>query len=55
MITCKNCGAQLDDSAKVCPNCGAQIEAAASLDSKVAELNNTKDFTSEMDPQDREQ
>ena len=54
MITCKNCGAQLDDSAKVCPNCGAQIEAAASLDSKVAELNNTKDFTSEMDPQDIE-
>ncbi len=54
MITCKNCGAQLDDSVKVCPNCGAQIEAAASLDSKVAALNNTKDYTAQMDPQDIE-
>jgi len=67
MITCKNCGAQLQDNATFCTNCGAKIEQPAAqqqyqqqgaqndFSAKVASFNNTSDTTAEFDSQDIEQ
>ncbi len=26
MITCKNCGKEIEDDVKVCPHCGAEVK-----------------------------
>ncbi len=60
MLTCKQCGAQLEDGANNCTNCGAPVEAPAQqnqpvdLSEKFNELNNTADTTAEYDAQDIE-
>ncbi len=63
MLTCKQCGTQVEDNIKYCTNCGAPIEApveqasapAVDLSAKLTELNNTADTTAEYDAQDIEQ
>lgn len=67
MITCKNCGAELQDNATFCTSCGAKVEQPAAqpnqnanqnpndFAAKVASFNNTADTTAEFDPQDIEQ
>lgn len=60
MITCKQCGTQVEEGVKHCTNCGAPIEApvqqnqTVDLSEKFNELNNTADTTSEYDAQDIE-
>ncbi|MBQ2775183.1 MAG: zinc ribbon domain-containing protein [Clostridia bacterium] len=63
MLTCKQCGTQVEDGVQNCTNCGAPIEApveqandsaAADLSAKLNELNNTADTTAEYDAQDIE-
>ncbi len=62
MLTCKQCGTQVEENIKFCTNCGAPIEApaeqasapAVDLSAKLTELNNTADTTSEYDTQDIE-
>ena len=62
MLTCKQCGTQVEENIKFCTNCGAPIEApaeqasapAVDLSAKLTELNNTADTTAEYDPQDIE-
>ena len=60
MLTCKQCGAQVEDGVMNCTNCGASIEAPVQqnqpidLSEKSNEFNNTADTTSEYDAQDIE-
>ena len=60
MLTCKQCGTQVEDGVMNCTNCGASIEAPVQqnqpvdLSEKFNELNNTADTTSEYDAQDIE-
>ncbi len=60
MLTCKQCGTQVEDGVKHCTNCGAPIEAPVQqnqpidLSEKFNQLNNTEDTTSEYDAQDIE-
>ena len=62
MLTCKQCGTQVEDNVKHCTNCGAPIEApveqasapAIDLSAKLNELNNTADTTADYDAQDIE-
>ena len=60
MLTCKQCGTQVEDGVMNCTNCGAPIEATVQqnqpidLSEKFNEFNNTADTTSEYDAQDIE-
>ena len=60
MLTCKQCGTQVEDGVMNCTNCGAPIESPVQqnqpidLSEKFNELNNTADTTSEYDAQDIE-
>ncbi len=60
MLTCKQCGTQIEEGVKHCTNCGAPIEAPVQqnqpidLSEKFNEFNNTADTTSEYDAQDIE-
>ena len=60
MLTCKQCGTQVEDGVMKCTNCGASIEAPVQqnqpidLSKKFNEFNNTADTTSEYDAQDIE-
>ncbi len=60
MLTCKQCGTQVEDGVLNCTNCGASIEAPVQqnqpidLSEKFNEFNNTADTTSEYDAQDIE-
>ncbi|MBP3696889.1 MAG: zinc ribbon domain-containing protein [Clostridia bacterium] len=60
MLTCKQCGTQVEDGVMNCTNCGTSIEAPVQqnqpfdLSEKFNELNNTADTTSEYDAQDIE-
>lgn len=60
MLTCKQCGTQVEDGVMNCTNCGASIEAPVQqnqpvdLSEKFNEFNNTADTTSEYDAQDIE-
>ena len=60
MLTCKQCGAQVEDGVMNCTNCGAPIETPVQqneqtdFSEKIAQLNNTADTTSEYDAQDIE-
>ena len=60
MLTCKQCGTQVEDGVVNCTNCGAPIEAPVQqnqpidLSEKFNELNNTADTTAEYDAQDIE-
>ena len=62
MAICKKCGAQIADAAKFCPICGEVQEgfqqssqaqnAADEFVNRVQNLNDTPDYTSEIDPAD---
>lgn len=63
MAFCTNCGSKIDDEARFCPDCGAPVVPGASkaepweeekkdFGTKINELNNTPDTTSEFDPND---
>ena len=60
MLTCKQCGTQVEDGVMNCTNCGAPIESPVQqnqpvdLSAKFNEFNNTADTTSEYDAQDIE-
>ena len=60
MLTCKQCGTQVEDGVMNCTNCGASIEAPVQqnqpidLSEKFNDFNNTADTTSEYDAQDIE-
>ena len=60
MLTCKQCGTQVEDGVMNCTNCGAPIEAPVQqnqpidLSERFNEFNNTADTTSEYDAQDIE-
>lgn len=62
MLTCKQCGTQVEDGVKYCTSCGAPIEAPAQqtndaapdLSAKLSELNNTADTTAEYSREDIE-
>ncbi len=60
MLTCKQCGTQVEDGVMNCTNCGAPIESPVQqnqpvdLSEKFNEFNNTADTTSEYDAQDIE-
>ena len=60
MLTCKQCGTQVEDGVMNCANCGAPIEAPVQqnqpidLSEKFNEFNNTADTTAEYDAQDIE-
>ena len=60
MLTCKQCGTQVEDGVMNCTNCGAPIEAPVQqnqpidLSEKFNEFNNTADTTAEYDAQDIE-
>ena len=63
MAFCNQCGAQLQDGASFCPACGAQQGAAAPQQapqpqqeggSVMDKVQNTPDFTAQMDPADIE-
>ncbi len=60
MLTCKQCGTQVEDGVMNCTNCGAPIESPVQqnqpidLSEKFNEFNNTADTTSEHDAQDIE-
>ena len=60
MLTCKQCGTQVEDVVMNCTNCGASIEAPVQqnqpidLSEKFNEFNNTVDTTAEYDAQDIE-
>ena len=60
MLTCKQCGTQVEDGVMNCTNCGASIEAPVQqnqpidLSEKFNEFNNTADTTFEYDAQDIE-
>ncbi len=52
MAICQKCGAQIPDGATTCPSCGAAI--GTDVSAKIQNLNNTADYTSQMDPADVE-
>ena len=63
MAFCTNCGSKIDDGARFCPECGAPVapekrdsepweEEKKDFGTKINELNNTPDTTSEFDPND---
>ncbi len=62
MAICKKCGAQIADAAKFCPICGEVQEefqqssqaqnAADEFVNRVQNLNDTPDYTNEIDPAD---
>lgn len=60
MLTCKQCGTQVEEGVKHCTNCGAPIEVPVpqnepiDLSDKFNQLNNTADTTAEFDAQDIE-
>ncbi len=60
MLTCKQCGTQVEDGVMNCTNCGASIESPVQqnqpidLSEKFNEFNNTADTTAEYDAQDIE-
>ena len=60
MLTCKQCGTQVEDGVMNCTNCGASIEAPVQqnqpidLSEKFNEFNNTADTTAKYDAQDIE-
>ncbi len=60
MLTCKQCGAQVEENMKHCTSCGAPMEIPAQqkeqidVSEKLAQLNNTADTTAEYDAQDIE-
>ena len=60
MLTCKQCGTQVEDGVMNCTNCGAPIESPVQqnqpidLSEKFNEFNNTADTTAEYDAQDIE-
>ena len=60
MAFCTNCGSKIDDEARFCPDCGAPVvpgapkaepweEEKKDFGTKINELNNTPDTTSEFD------
>ena len=59
MAFCSNCGTELEENAKFCANCGTAVGGAKTdtssktdFSAKVAALNDTPDYTAEMDQQD---
>ncbi len=60
MLTCKQCGTQVEENIKFCTNCGAPLEIpaeqknmpATDISAKLKNLNNTQDTTSEYDADD---
>lgn len=63
MAFCTNCGSKIDDEARFCPDCGAPVvpgapkaepweEEKKDLGTKISELNDTPDTTSEFDQND---
>ena len=63
MAFCTNCGSKIDDGARFCPDCGAPVvpgapkaepweEEKKDFGTKINELNNTPDTTSEFDQND---
>lgn len=63
MAFCTNCGSKIDDGARFCPECGAPVvaekhdaepweEEKKDLGTKISELNDTPDTTSEFDEND---
>ena len=60
MAFCSKCGAQLEDNAKFCASCGASVGADkkqtadnnTDFSVKVAALNDTPDYSAEMNAQD---
>ena len=63
MAFCTNCGSKIDDEARFCPDCGAPVvpgapkaepweEEKKDFGTKINELNNTPDTTSEFDQND---
>ena len=63
MAFCTNCGSKIDDEARFCPDCGAPVvpgapkaepweEEKKDFGTKITELNNTPDTTSEFDQND---
>ena len=59
MAFCSNCGTELEENAKFCANCGAAVYSTdtdksnkTDFSAKVAALNDTPDYTAEMDQQD---
>lgn len=59
MAFCSNCGTELEENAKFCANCGTAVGGAKAdtssktdFSAKVAALNDTPDYTAEMDQQD---
>lgn len=56
---CTHCGAQLEDNAKFCANCGASADTKqkqttdnTDFTAKIAALNDTPDYSADMNPQD---
>ncbi len=69
MSFCKNCGKELKDNARFCAACGTpvseegtaqqqaqpqQSQAGQNFTQNIAQLNNTADYTSQIDPKDAE-
>ncbi len=60
MLTCKQCGAQVEENMKHCTSCGAPMETPSQqkeqidISEKLTQLNNTADTTAEYDAQDIE-
>ena len=63
MAFCTNCGSKIDDGARFCPECGAPVapekhdsepweEEKKDLGTRISELNDTPDTTSEFDQND---
>lgn len=59
MATCKKCGAQIAESAKFCPICGEVQDQRSDVQNvadefvnRVQNLNDTPDYTNEIDPAD---
>ena len=63
MAFCTNCGSKIDDEARFCPDCGAPVvpeapkaepweEEKKDFGTKINELNDTPDTTSEFDQND---
>lgn len=60
MLTCKQCGTQVEENMKHCTSCGAPMETPSQqkeqidISEKLTQLNNTADTTAEYDAQDIE-
>ena len=53
MKACRKCGAQMPDESKYCPVCGEPVgTGSASFTETVSKLNDTADYTSQIDPAD---